>query len=676
MEKKIYLYKPNPEIKTFYVKQRFASFFKLVITEFQVSLGFFFCCIYFHLLKVVMGSESNGVAVSPAKAVEPTRPVSRKRSASQSEFDGPQTTDAQGSKTSSPVKKRPKKKHSLPAQFIVQPSSVKFKLTVKDLRDLVLYIVGDGRAPTWMGIQNKPAIKKLVSVMIPSIYPSDFGHTDIAQHQPQQLKFPEDKPSRHLSFFKSHVPYIWPVKAPGSKVSLHSSFEEFTEVPLTKEEKKALNNSQKKKAGLDPIDCILSFQQLIENNYPIHPETRELPAGTSPALEDGWVDTLPSKEGKNTPLVFGLDCEMCTTASGKVVTRITLVKNDKTTVYDELVKPDEPITDYLTRYSGITKEMLDPVTKTLPEAQQDLLKLINSTDILVGHSLESDLNVLFIRHPLVVDTAICYGTSRGNTWKPALRTLTSQYLNREIQKGHDGHNSVEDAVACLDLLKLKLEHGLHYGNKVDTKSIADRLSTSSQGPKSTAVIDYQTKRWNATAANIVQVNSDEEVISQAIKQSSQRTNFVWTRLLDIHRLRSLPEGPSEEELDSAFKRVDSQLSRLYSSLPANTALLIWTSHGNQKEMYRLQAKKRQYQIDYQTKKWDEIADAWTDKDNQQLLQATELARAGAAFMLIKGQEISEPETKSSNGQPGEKKDESQAVNDTTAALDTKQSDTN
>ena len=31
--------------------------------------------------------------------------------------------------------------------------------------------------------------------------------------------------------------------------------------------------------------------------------------------------------------------------------------------------------------------------------------------------------------------------------------------SKTIQDGHDGHDSIEDATSCMELVKLKLQHG-------------------------------------------------------------------------------------------------------------------------------------------------------------------------------------------------------------------------
>lgn len=78
---------------------------------------------------------------------------------------------------------------------------------------------------------------------------------------------------------------------------------------------------------------------------------------------------------------------------------------------------------------------------------------------MVGHSLENDLLALQISHSLVMDTAVLYKQSRGGTYKISLRVLTRKYLSREIQNSGNGHDSIEDAKAAMDLGFLKIKHG-------------------------------------------------------------------------------------------------------------------------------------------------------------------------------------------------------------------------
>jgi RNA exonuclease 1 len=100
-----------------------------------------------------------------------------------------------------------------------------------------------------------------------------------------------------------------------------------------------------------------------------------------------------------------------------------------------------------------------------------------NTPILLGHSLESDLKALKICHPRCIDTALTYHHPRGRPLKPGLKWLTEKWCGRKIQtRGEGGHDPEEDARACLDLLKKKLEEGPGFGEyKTDYESIFERM---------------------------------------------------------------------------------------------------------------------------------------------------------------------------------------------------------
>jgi len=187
---------------------------------------------------------------------------------------------------------------------------------------------------------------------------------------------------------------------------------------------------------------------------------------------DGFMTTIVSPLTDRRKKIFAMDCEMCYTTAGLELTRITVVNWNLEGVYDTFVMPERTIVDYNTRFSGVTEESLRGVTTTIREVQAVLLSMIHKDTILVGHSLESDLKATKLIHSKVVDTSVVFPHRLGPPYKRALRNLMADYLKKIIQDSVEGHDSCEDAKACLELMRWKVKEDL----KRTTRHKSPRLS--------------------------------------------------------------------------------------------------------------------------------------------------------------------------------------------------------
>ncbi|EDV26268.1 uncharacterized protein TRIADDRAFT_63711 [Trichoplax adhaerens] len=157
--------------------------------------------------------------------------------------------------------------------------------------------------------------------------------------------------------------------------------------------------------------------------------------------------------------VYALDCEMCYTSNGMELCRITLIDHNIKIICDTLVKPSGRVIDYNTRFSGVTESDMEGINVTLRDVQATLLSYINGDTILVGHGLEHDLLVLKLIHEKIVDTALVFPHRRGLPYKRSLKNLARDHLGRTIQSSDKiGHDSIEDAATCIDLMKWKIKN--------------------------------------------------------------------------------------------------------------------------------------------------------------------------------------------------------------------------
>lgn len=207
---------------------------------------------------------------------------------------------------------------------------------------------------------------------------------------------------------------------------------------------------------------LLSALQMTDEGYPV-PVTGDL----SYRYSDYKLTKDEYKPVTSHSPMFGVDCEMCNTTLGvSEITRVSIVNEKLESVYETFVKPENKITNYLTAFSGITEETLKDVTKTLKEVQEDIRTVLPADAILVGQSLNVDLNCLKLMHPYVIDTSVIYNISGERKSKSKLRTLAREFLGEIIQNHAKGHDSIEDAAASVKLVQLKLSKSLEYGDMV------------------------------------------------------------------------------------------------------------------------------------------------------------------------------------------------------------------
>ncbi|KAG5454888.1 Small RNA degrading nuclease 5 [Clonorchis sinensis] len=215
--------------------------------------------------------------------------------------------------------------------------------------------------------------------------------------------------------------------------------------------------------AFDRTKLLMNLEQMLYERIPVPAELDEQSkrGASNPAY-------VPSKTAyqpvSSTSPMFAIDCEMVVTKLGSELARVTMVDESDFVVFDRLVKPENPVEDYVTKFSGITRDMLAPVTTTVADIQRELDELLPPDAILVGHSIANDLQAMKIYHPYLIDTSVIYNLKGARTSKARLRFLAEHFLGRMIQTGTSGHSSAEDAIATMDLVRLKLSQDLSFGD--------------------------------------------------------------------------------------------------------------------------------------------------------------------------------------------------------------------
>ncbi|KAF0515863.1 ribonuclease H70 [Gigaspora margarita] len=521
---------------------------------------------------------------------------------------------------------------------------------IKEIQNIILYLLGrSGHCPPWIKIRGKHEIKNVVTLMVPGLDPGMFGMSAelaIKINRPIEISlllerglYGDQAKCAHEAFpaLSQVFSHACVTQAPGENGRLHSSFfslmscyipEDYKKYLLDKSEVNVINFTDMTDDLVQQriLKCLLTHEQMRDNFYPIP----TCIAKDSKPLPPGWIEIhypeyqFPYQkqylDEKVDLKILAIDCEMCITADGPALTRVSIIDDKLKVVYDSYVKPDLPIINYLTEFSGITEEILRDVTVTIKDVQTQISELVDKHTILVGHSLECDLKALQFAHPFIIDTSILYSDPR-NSYKPKLKNLAKMWLNRNIQsQGPRGHDSIEDAMTCMDLLKMKLNRGLEFDKTHE--SIFKRIYRTTSSTAAIVDREAKTNLYKDDAKKVVMCKTDDEVLNSLTEIVSNEQNilynYVFGRFLD---LKTLPDDVDGRI--NLVKKLDERIGMIYNKIPNKTLFIITSGGGDSKEWLILRDKKQ-----------DHFSD-WTEQDENELQNAYLKAKVGFSFFRLK-----------------------------------------
>ncbi|KAJ5523579.1 hypothetical protein N7513_013123 [Penicillium frequentans] len=216
---------------------------------------------------------------------------------------------------------------------------------------------------------------------------------------------------------------------------------------------------------------------------------------------------------------IAIDCEMVGVRGGRQTLAFLSAINFLTgeVLINRYVSPTEDVIDWRSKFSGVTPTIMASAVasgeafESWREARDKLWEFMDDSTVLVGQSLNYDLEVLGMSHAKVVDSAILTSeavypsviSTRPLPRQWGLKRLAKDLLSLDIQNSNCGHSALEDTYAARDVViwcimnpeELKLWADNARRQEEERKATQKRHKHGKKGAKGKSPVTQSTRNW-------------------------------------------------------------------------------------------------------------------------------------------------------------------------------------
>lgn len=319
-----------------------------------------------------------------------------------------------------------------------------------------------------------------------------------------------------------------------SKKCIHQSLSERNRTSSTEISKKIIYRSISEKSGKSSVENSSNFgQSSEEEELEILPGVARDGSTSIVPIEKvcNVTEAVPRLAGIPDPALFvALDCEFVGVENDiSALGRCSIVDYYGNVLCDIYAQPNQPITRYRTKWSGLTRGIMKKYAIPVDIALSKIERIIQGK-IVVGHALRNDFSVLNISHPAehIRDTSKCGLLTKLVTQGPSLKNMARKLLGKEIQTGR--HCSIIDAQTAMELYRLVRDEWEH--RLLEDIPVFEKTASEGNGVKKKRHRKKKRKMQNSTPGSFL---SEEN-------ETCDRKMSIWCKNISTHGYQGIGAG--------------------------------------------------------------------------------------------------------------------------------------